>query len=291
MRTKYILLFIFLVIVVIISIIMQKTYDNLVEGYDNMNKDIFDSIYTSFYNNTFSSPDLYRNDINNVVPLMKDKSIILDAGCGCGRHYEQLVNNGKKVGKVVVIGVDNSKNMLKHAEIRNPSGKFVNGDLENEKLFKPKQFSEVVCMLDTLYHNNYKKMDKILENFYYWMKMGGNLCIHIFERDKLDPGPREYSQYYKDDDKLKHSLTYFDKYSHDAYWYNDVKKDHVYYVEKYILKNGKVKKRETKMYIPKDKRVIIEKIMRQGFELKDIKGYDKSGISDFKLYVFKKRDE
>ncbi|GAJ17157.1 unnamed protein product, partial [marine sediment metagenome] len=89
----------------------------------------------------------------------------------------------------------------------------------------------ILCLADTLYQNRPAKARTILSNFYYWLKPGGRLYLTVYDKDKLDPGPREFSQYYEDEKGRKHALTYFEKFTHDA-WYEKKAKDVANYLEK-----------------------------------------------------------
>ena len=66
--------------------------------------------------------------------------------------------------------------------------------------------------LDTIYHNNIEDMKLIFKNFHYWLNNDGMIFINIFLKD-VRPCSREFSQYYFDENKTKHSLTYFDNYA------------------------------------------------------------------------------
>ncbi len=275
----YLLLLTLLFIFIIISCqnIQIETFSN--------SKDPYDIVYTKLYDKTFNYSLLYKYDIEKIERecIKKKKNIkILDAGCGVGKHYQYLYKKYK------TIGVDKSENMLKQARIRNPTGNFINDDLINEKMFKSQSFSHILCLSDALYHNNPEgDMKTVLENFYYWLKDGGYLCVHIFNRDEMDPGPREFSQYYTDKKGRRHSITYFNKYTHDAYWINS-EKDHVKYDEQFLLADGRKKTKVTKLYIPKDRKKIIGKIEYYGFKLDNIIDLKKLYVDDIELYIFKK---
>ncbi len=117
-----------------------------------------------------------------------------------------------------------------------------------------------------------------------WLKKDGYLFLHLFDPEHLIPGPREFSQYYKEGDE-EHSLTYFDDFTHDAWWKKEG--DGVYlYCQKFILENGKSRLKITKLYIPSLKKM-ISKILNNGFELIAVKNLEDAYIESFKLYVFK----
>lgn len=273
MKLNILILIIFLVIT--LAIIIYYWYINNIEGFENN----IDKLYAKSYDIVFDNS--YDNDINNIIKEtgIKKNSIILDAGTGVGRHYKLLCD------KCDIIGVDISKDMLKYARIRNPNGKFINDDLINSKLFTPDKFTHIVCLLDSLYHNNEEDMKKIIMNFYNWIQPEGYLCIHLFDRDKMDPAPRDFTQYYKDDDGTKHGLTYFDKFTHDAYW-KDIDDKSVKYIEMIVLGDGRKKIQETKLFIPKDKENITMMINKHGFKLENI--LEVKGENDIELLIFKK---
>ena len=266
---------IFLVLLVIL-ILLYFMKESDVEHFENN----FDKIYSKIYDIVFDEKELYKNqiDIINKKYMSKVKNpTILDAGCGVGRHYQYI--------KYPTIGIDLSDSLLKHARIRNPSGKFVRGNLVNDNNFKPGQFSYILCLMDSLYYNDSTEKDKILSNFYYWLKPDGILCIDIYDRSKLDPGAREYTQYYKDKLGNKHGLTYFNTFTHDGYW-KSIDDENIKYIETIVLEDGRKKTKETKLYMPKDKTKIISKINKYGFKLIDI--INVKGMEDSEIYIFKK---
>ncbi len=107
--------------------------------------------------------------------------------------------------------------------------------------------------------------------------------MDIFDRKKLDPGPQKFTQYYKDNKGIKHGLTYFNKFTHDAYW-QEVDDKSVKYVEMMVLADGRKKNKETILFIPKDKEKITMMINKNGFKLENIVDM-KDGIE---MLVFKK---
>ena len=248
-----------------------------IENFENN----FDTIYSKIYDIVFDEKQLYKNyiDIIEYKYIKNKKNInILDAGCGVGRHYKYL-------NKYPIIGIDISDNLLKYAKIRNPNGKFINRNMIEDNIFKSEQFSHIICLMDSLYHNNPNEMNKILANFYYWLNKDGILCIDIYDRNKLDPGAREFTQYYKDKLGNKHGLTYFNTFTHDAYW-KSIDNESVKYIEMIVLEDGRKNIKETKLYIPKDKNQIINKINKYGFKLIDIMRV--LGNEDSNIYIFKK---
>lgn len=279
------------IISIVALILLIFLYYNLIK-YNYGNKEGFissirdDDIYAKLYNTIFNDPAYIQFDCKNILKIIKNNPVskekaILDAGTGVGFHYKQLSKHYS------VVGVDNSEQFLKYAKIRNQDGTFKLGDLENSELFKPNTFTHILCSTDTLHHNDSEKIKSIIANFYMWVKQKGIVMMHIFNKDKLDPAPREYSQYYHDDSGNKHSLTYYEEFTHDAFWEKTSNNSVYIYNEKVILPNEKVKSSKNVFYIP-NKSKILKNMKKQGFELIDIFDMKKADIECFDLYIFRK---
>ena len=246
-----------------------------IENFSNESGVEEDIVYAKIYNLVFDNNKHIKKNVDKVLKYLKDKKDvkILDANCGIGANYKYLSE------QYMTVGVDGSREYLKYATIRNPSGKFIEKDLREEIIFKPEEFTDIVCLMESFY--NSADFGKILENFYFWLKKGGNLYINIYDRKKLDPAPKDYTQYYKDKNGIKHGLTYFNKFTHDAYWKQD-NVDTATYVETIVLEDGRKKIKEKKLYIPLEKSKIVNKITEYGFKLINIE----KGNPD--LYIFQK---
>lgn len=276
---------IYIILFVLLSILYFSYNRNYIEGYESF-ENVNNKVYAKLYNIIFDEDKLYKNDINNIVNYIfknknknKNNIKILDAGCGAGRHYQYLNKN------YPTVGVDVSNELIKYAKVRTPKGNFINDNLINDKIFEHKEFNVIVSLLDSIYHNNMTDIDKIIKNFYYWLKDDGYICLHLFNRKKLDPGAREHTQYYKDSNGIKHGLTYFNNFTHDAYW-REINNDSVEYIETVVLPNSKKKISKTVLYIPKDNNKIIESIENNGFNLEKILSVKNE--NDMELYIFKK---
>ena len=275
-----ILIFILLVITLYCIYKYSKNRMESFENYLNV-LDNIDEVYAKFYNIVFNEKFVFDYDYNIIKKTLKKDSRILDAGTGTGKYYKYFVKNYN------IIGVDVSRDLLKYAKIGSPLGNFVEGNLVNPGLFKLKQFSHIICLLETLYHNNYKNQALILKNFYKWLAPNGFMFIHIFEYNKLVPSPRNYSTLYVDDFKNLHSYTEFPNFNHDAHYIKD--DDSVIYNEKYTMnKTKKIKMHKTKLYIPKNKEKTIKQILEVGFKLYNTYRMEFYDDTDMELYVFKK---
>ncbi len=276
-----------------LNIILEEDFDN---PFD-VKEDKIDKLYAKLYEQVFNEPQVYIQESKIIINFMNKHKVkkkkktpinwVLDAGTGTGKHYQHLAT----ATDYKVIGLDRSKSMELSFSIRNPLGKMIFGDLRNESLFKGETFSYIVCLKDTLYHNSIKEWDAILSNFFYWLKPEGYLIIHVYDREKLDPAPRNMTFLRYDGNKRKHGITHFPKFTHDGWW--EIKgKTICQYNEIYAIrgKNGEVeKKRHYKhnLSIPsKDK--IMEKIIGNYFKLVDTVRLDNMGLLDHELCFFKK---
>lgn len=292
-----------------------------VEGFENNKKsnsgdnDPFDDDYCNLYNIVFNEKAVYKYDVDEIMKrvfthkrlksggkgtkggTVKDprEARVLDAGVGVGRHYNLL---NKKIKNL--IGVDRSESMIKYAKIRNPGEDFIHGNLTDSTLFNTDSYDCITCLTDTLYHNKPNEIKDIIKNFRLWLNDDGILCIHIWNRKKLDPAPMNRSQYYEDKNGIKHAQTKYKNFVHDAFWLKGESDDgvaNVKLVEKVIFNNkndlvNKHKKIEDKvkvhnMYVPK-KKEIIKMITDNGFKLVDISEYKKIKVDIYDLYFFKK---
>lgn len=217
---------------------------------------------------------------------------ILEAGCGVGADTELLK---KLVGKNL-ISVDRSAALMKIFKYNLPECQSKVGDLNVEELFKAGEFDIVTSLHNTLYHNTVGDMRAIIANFAKWLKSGGVLVLHMYDRGKLDPAPREFSQYYTSKkDGRRHSLTHFDAFIHDAFWSEEGNGDgtkgksgEMIYNEKIVFrKTGNVKMMKHKLYFP-DKDIIRAILKDNGFKFVKEIGMKGIGVDDAVLTIFKK---
>jgi len=293
---------IFLLVIVSLFLILfiysAYQYYNLKEDFDNpldVKTDKIDKLYAKLFDKVFNEKALYLEESKQIIEFVKthpvkskkkDEQLILDAGTGTGKHFQYL-----SAGSLKLIGLERSESMIDIFKIRNPIGKVLVGDMRNENLFNGEQFSYILCLKETLYHNSIKEWDTILSNFYFWLKPGGYLIIHIFDRNKLDPSPLNITFGRKDFKGRLHGITNFPDFTHDGWWEQRGKVT-CQYNEIYAIRDKSgdiVKKRHYKhnLIIPeKDK--IIEKIMSNYFKVVKVVKLEDKGMKDHELYFFKK---
>ena len=273
------LLLIFLIAIILVCILKKENIEPFEDYSVNLNN--VDDIYAKLYNIVFNEKLIYDYDVDKIKKTLTNDSIILDTGTGTGKYFEYFFKNYK------IVGVDLSKELLKYAKIRCPIGDFMVGNLKNSELYPGKKFSHILCLLDTLYHNDYESQAVILENFNKWLKSSGYLFLHVLNYNKLIPSPRNYSTLYVDDYKNVHSYTEFNKFNHDAYFIK--KENHVIYREKFKMNNNNnVRFQNTKLYIPKIKDKIVKQAIEAGFIVKNIFKMNFYDDTDLELYMFQK---
>jgi len=305
MKTYLILLLTLFIILVVIALFLpyyRKKRDELYEiinfeQFDNpsqVKEDKIDKLYCKLYDQVFNEQRILLEESKAIIDFMNEHPVkksknnnVLDVGSGTGKHYQYL----STTGNYTVMGLERSENMISLFKIRNPLGQITHGDMRNEGLFKAESFSYIICLKDTLYHNQMQDWDTILSNFYFWLKPEGYLIINIYDRENLDPAPRNMSFIRHDAEKRKHSITNFPNFTHDGWWENRGKVI-CQYNEIYAIRDNKgqiTKKRHYKhnLVIP-DKDKIMKKIVGNYFKLIDVKEFNKIGVIDHQLCFFKK---
>jgi SAM-dependent methyltransferase len=144
--------------------------------------DIFDDFYVNLYDKLLYSK--VKNDyeigkiVNDVSP--DDNTLILDIGSGTGHHVNQLTEQGFKA-----LGIDISPSMVEYAKTLYPKNDYRNLDHNNSMNFNENTFSIITSLYFTLYYIEDKQ--KFFENCYKWLIPGGELAVHLVNKDLFDP--------------------------------------------------------------------------------------------------------
>ena len=182
-------------IVLILIMVFIRSNQHVIrrtEGFDGKKERTFDvkrdsrKIYDGFYVSIYDK--LVMNDDKNKYELKllegkiesKDKSRILDIGSGTGHHVGVLTKKGYEV-----TGLDVSDDMNKVAKREYPDSKFVTESALNPRAFQPGSFTHIICMYFTVYYM--KDIGAFMKNCYSWLAPGGQMMIHLVNRDKFDP--------------------------------------------------------------------------------------------------------
>jgi len=273
-----------------------------IEGFA-VNGDDYDDEYAKIYERVFNDKGYVKYNISQIgatISAGKDREElegykILEAGCGVGADTELIK---KLIGKNVV-SVDKSASLIKIFKYNLPECQSKLGDLNFDGLFSEGQFDIVTALHNTLYHNDVGNMRHIIGNFAKWLKSGGILVLHMYDRTKLDPAPRDFSQYYTNKkDGKKHALTHFDSFIHDAHWAGGTGETggtggtdgtgEMTYNEKIVFrKSGNVKNMKHKLYFP-DSSIVKAILKDAGFKFVKEIGLSSIGVKDAVVAVYKK---
>lgn len=280
------ILLLFILIIILINYNLPLYYQEDFENPVKVKDGEIDKLYVKLFDKVFDEKMMYEGEVKLIDEFLKKEKHkkILEVGCGLGKHFELLSK------KYQLEGLERSKAFLDIFKVRNPLGKVKKGDMIEENNYPAETFNVILCLKETLYHNDFKDWDDILSNLYYWLKPGGILVIHIFDKEKLDPAPRAHSMYKFDEKNRKHSITHFKNFTHDSWWEN--KKKYVKFHEIFAIRNDKNKVSKKRHYvhnldIPK-KEKIVEKIISNYFKLVKIIPLENLGVTDHELYFFKK---
>ena len=177
---------------ILISIIIINKYKEPIalEGFTQNKKYVLkrgDDIYDGFYCDIYD--DLVLDDVKNkfeveeisrITQLSGKKSILLDVGCGTGRHMKEFSNLG-----INVHGIDKSASMITMAKKNCPEGKYKTRDVLDQSSYNNDKFTHSTCLYFTVYY--IKNKLGLFKNIYSWLKPGGVLVLHLVNREKFNP--------------------------------------------------------------------------------------------------------
>lgn len=120
--------------------------------------------------------------------ISESNPLILDVGCGDGRHTILIERNGGRS-----IGVDLSKNMLEEAKALYPDGDFRKMDMRS-LLFDDNSFDGIWAS-GSIYHVTKSDAKKVVEEFRRVLKMDGVVAINfkLGSGEGVEANPKSYS--------------------------------------------------------------------------------------------------
>ena len=119
--------------------------------------------------------DLFTSVINELLPAFSNP-LVLDVACGTG-NFSYWLKAGEKSRGYVVTGLDNSDEMLKVAEKKNPEENFLflKHDLNSKLPFDEDWFFDQVVSINTLY--SVENPLEVLAEYSRVIKKGGRLIL------------------------------------------------------------------------------------------------------------------
>src|SRR5713101_1697622 len=141
------------------------------EGYD---------LWSATYDST-PNP-VVAMDSRHTVELLSEKEgeLILDAGCGTGRHLKRLILAG-----AIPFGIDFSYGMLSAANRNCPSVPLAMADLEQPLPFLPDSFDAVLC---SLIGEHLSQLHALASEFHRVLKPGGRLVFAVYHPEMAAAG-------------------------------------------------------------------------------------------------------
>ncbi|MFX0140430.1 MAG: class I SAM-dependent methyltransferase, partial [Candidatus Hodarchaeota archaeon] len=104
--------------------------------------------------------------------ISSSRPLILDVGCGDGRHCKIIDKNGGKA-----IGIDLSRSMLKEAKKYYPKGNFQLMDMR--KLNFDSDFFDGIWISGCIYHIPKSEIDKLIEEFKRVLRLNGVISLNF----------------------------------------------------------------------------------------------------------------
>jgi hypothetical protein len=283
---------IFIIIIIIIYVYINNLLKtNKIENFTNDNDDLYDKEFVELYEiiyRDYTDIDYDYNIINNKIlsKLTNNDIKIAIAGSGVGKQckkYKEKYDN--------VIGIDNSENMILYSKRKYPNIKFIKNNLSSQNSLGKNEYGLIILDERTLFYNNIKKQEYIIQNCFNWLMTGGFLVIPIYIPEELQVASRYYSSNYIDDKGNTHGFTYLNDFTHNCYYIKDEKDDNIYnFYDKIVLKDGNKRIKKTKLYI-QSKEKTYDLILKNGFETVYIEPVHLQILGGYELAIFRKKKE
>lgn len=186
---------------------MQNTWNLYAQHYDTL---LLLPSYQTF------QEDIAQNLVSALKKMQNHSQLnVLDIGCGTGNFIEMLLNNTKDFNSktIKVVGVDNSKEMLKIARLKSNNDRrvnFIEGDIDKIiETFRPSSY-QVIIMSNVLY--TIENPSKIFFQIANTLCDGGILIIS-------DPKPNfRYSSIFLDSLRSWHFIFLLPKLASSLLW-------------------------------------------------------------------------
>jgi SAM-dependent methyltransferase len=248
--------------------------------YDDFYADIYDHLVFSGIKNDYEVGTI----INKTSPT--STSIIADIGCGTGHHVANLASKNLEV-----IGIDNSPAMIQKAKEAFPNYNFKVGNALDNGLFKMNSLTHILCLYFTIYF--FKDKRHFFDNCMDWLMPGGNLIIHLVDRETFDPilppgnplyvvSPQRYAK-----ERITKTKIHFNDFVYNANFNLDKENDLAIFEEKFKFNDGKIRRQQQKLYM-EDTSDIMSMAQDCGFILHGKIDLVKCAYESQYLYIFVK---
>jgi len=173
--------------------ILNSNKEDAYEGFDSLkesfsikdNNNLYDEFYSSIYDELVANPIRTEYEIGKIIYTtnVTPESVLLDVGCGTG-HLEHGFN---RLGYKNIIGIDKSPDMIRKSLLSYPKYKYYVADIMNISgpPFNTTKFTHIMCLYFTIYYIENKNI--FFKNCYDLLLPGGNLIVHVVDRNNFDP--------------------------------------------------------------------------------------------------------
>ena len=255
----------FLLSIGIILYILMNYNNSIKEGFEEnkefitkTNVQVYDKFYVDLYDMLFFSNIKNDFEIGEIVNSTKpnSESLILDIGSGTGHHVNSLNEQDIKT-----IGIDISPAMIEYSKKTYPNWEYKLGDASQAIMFNSDSFTHITCLYFTIYY--IKDKERFFNNCYNWLSPGGNLILHLVDRDSFDPivpagdpftivSPQKYAK-----NRITSSNVKFNNMHYKANFEYDKKNNISIMRETFKPKNSnKIRQNEHKLYMPTQKQIL-----------------------------------
>lgn len=149
-------------------------------------QEVYDDFLAQIYNRIYQprGPNHFIFDaVEKMTESSKDKSVMLDAGCGTGELAGYMMKRGYKH----VYAIDQSKYMIEYCNEQWPEMKALHGNFLVPMTYDKASFTHIFLTGDTIYHIQDKLT--LLRNLYYWLMPNGYLILHLYDPLQFNPVP------------------------------------------------------------------------------------------------------
>ena len=267
------------------------------EGFEKSSefvvKKIPEEIYDDFYVNLYDDLVFYQGKNDCELAMIKkytsfdNNSSVLDIGSGTGHHVNLFSKTSKSA-----LGIDISPSMVKKSKANYPNNDYQVSDAMNSMAVQHQTFTHITCLYFSVYYFEDKRT--LFKNCYDWLLPGGDLILHLVDRDNFDPiipagnpfkvvSPQKYAK-----ERITSTVVKFNDYEYKSnYEANTTDSTAIMNEEFKNIKNGGVRKNEHKLFIPTQKE-ILSQAKDVGFILSKYEELDKCGYFAQYIYVLQK---
>ena len=299
-RTSKIELLFYFSLFLLMSIVAAKYDPNYVEveGFQQSKElvvkkdnDIYDTFYVNIYDDLVHCSSKNAFEIGTIDKFCKptEKSALLDIGSGTGHHVNEF-----REKKIDAKGIDISPAMIKKSKTTFPkhSSSYILGNALDTMRFPGNSFTHITCFYFTIYYMQDKR--KFFSNCMHWLIPGGNLIIHLVDKDKFNPileagdpfvlvSPQKYA-----DKRITTTEVVFNDFNYKSDFDLKDSGDKAIFREKFKdRKNGSVRKHELTLHM-QDHNTILQIAKDSGFIVKGKADMMECNYDHQSLYILQK---